>query len=217
LLLMTEKDKIRKYEKTAEATAADPSLEQPEDLQAESPVKGGGQTAENDETAELEAKIEAARQEAQANYERLLRVSAEFDNYKKRSAREIQDFRKYANETLLKELLPMVDNLELAIKSASEESNGQESLVNGIDLTLKEILRVLNKFGVQAVEALNQPFDPVFHQAVVSEESDTHPKNTVIQELQKGYTLHDRLLRPSMVVVAKPKADGGAGQTGENH
>ncbi|MFO7495371.1 MAG: nucleotide exchange factor GrpE [Desulfobacterales bacterium] len=214
---MTEKDKIRKYEKTAEATAADPSLEQPEDLQAESPVKGGGQTAENDETAELEAKIEAARQEAQANYERLLRVSAEFDNYKKRSAREIQDFRKYANETLLKELLPMVDNLELAIKSASEESNGQESLVNGIDLTLKEILRVLNKFGVQAVEALNQPFDPVFHQAVVSEESDTHPKNTVIQELQKGYTLHDRLLRPSMVVVAKPKADGGAGQTGENH
>jgi molecular chaperone GrpE len=217
LLLMTEKDKIRKYEKTAEATAADPSLEQPEDLQEESPVKGGGQTAENDETAELEAKIEAARQEAQANYERLLRVSAEFDNYKKRSAREIQDFRKYANETLLKELLPMVDNLELAIKSASEESNGQESLVNGIDLTLKEILRVLNKFGVQAVEALNQPFDPVFHQAVVSEESDTHPKNTVIQELQKGYTLHDRLLRPSMVVVAKPKADGGAGQTGENH
>lgn len=214
---MTEKDKIRKYEKTAEATAADPSLEQPEDLQEESPVKGGGQTAENDETAELEAKIEAARQEAQANYERLLRVSAEFDNYKKRSAREIQDFRKYANETLLKELLPMVDNLELAIKSASEESNGQESLVNGIDLTLKEILRVLNKFGVQAVEALNQPFDPVFHQAVVSEESDTHPKNTVIQELQKGYTLHDRLLRPSMVVVAKPKADGGAGQTGENH
>jgi molecular chaperone GrpE len=217
LLLMTEKDKIRKYEKTAEATAADPSLEQPEDLQEESPVKGGGQTAENDETAELEAKIEAARQEAQANYERLLRVSAEFDNYKKRSAREIQDFRKYANETLLKELLPMVDNLELAIKSASEESNGQESLVNGIDLTLKEILRVLNKFGVQAVEALNQPFDPVFHQAVVSEESDTHLKNTVIQELQKGYTLHDRLLRPSMVVVAKPKADGGAGQTGENH
>jgi molecular chaperone GrpE len=213
---MTEKDKIRKYEKTAEATAADPSQEQLEDSQDESSNQSGGQTAESNSEVELEAKVEAARQEAQLNYDRFLRVSAEFDNYRKRSARETQDFRKYANETLLKELLPVVDTLELAINSAREESKGQESIVNGIDLTLKEILRVLNKFGVQPIEALNQPFDPVFHQAVVGQESDTHPKNTVIQELQKGYTLHDRLLRPAMVVVAKPKTDGGAGQTGEN-
>jgi molecular chaperone GrpE len=213
---MTEKDKIRKYEKTAEATAADPSQEQLEDSQGESSNQSGGQTAESNSEVELEAKVEAARQEAQLNYDRFLRVSAEFDNYRKRSARETQDFRKYANESLLKELLPVVDTLELAIKSAREESRGQESIVNGIDLTLKEILRVLNKFGVQPIEALNQPFDPVFHQAVVGQESDTHPKNTVIQELQKGYTLHDRLLRPAMVVVAKPKTDGGAGQTDEN-
>jgi molecular chaperone GrpE len=213
---MTEKDKIRKYEKTAEATAADPSQEQLEDSQDESSNQSGGQTAESNSEVELEAKVEAARQEAQLNYDRFLRVSAEFDNYRKRSARETQDFRKYANESLLKELLPVVDTLELAIKSAREESKGQESIVNGIDLTLKEILRVLNKFGVQPIEALNQPFDPVFHQAVVGQESDTHPKNTVIQELQKGYTLHDRLLRPAMVVVAKPKTDGGAGQTDEN-
>jgi molecular chaperone GrpE len=213
---MTEKDKIRKYEKTAEATAADPSQEQLEDSQDESSNQSGGQTAESNSEVELEAKVEAARQEAQLNYDRFLRVSAEFDNYRKRSARETQDFRKYANESLLKELLPVVDTLELAIKSAREESKGQESIVNGIDLTLKEILRVLNKFGVQPIEALNQPFDPVFHQAVVGQESDTHPKNTVIQELQKGYTLHDRLLRPAMVVVAKPKTDGDAGQTDEN-
>jgi molecular chaperone GrpE len=212
---MTEKDKIRKYEKTAEATAADPSQEQLEDSQDESPNQSGGQTAESNSEVELEAKVEAARQEAQLNYDRFLRVSAEFDNYRKRSARETQDFRKYANESLLKELLPVVDTLELAIKSAREESKGQESIVNGIDLTLKEILRVLNKFGVQPIDALNQPFDPVFHQAVVGQESDTHPKNTVIQELQKGYTLHDRLLRPAMVVVAKPKTDGDAGQTDE--
>jgi molecular chaperone GrpE len=213
---MTEKDKIRKYEKTAEATAADPSQEQLESSQDESSNQSDGQTAEINGVVEPEAKVEAARQEAQLNYDRFLRVSAEFDNYKKRSARETQDFRKYANETLLKELLPVVDTLELAITSAREESRGQESIVNGIDLTLKEILPVLNKFGVQPIEALNQPFDPVFHQAVVGQESDTHPKNTVIQELQKGYTLHERLLRPAMVVVAKPKTDGGAGQTGEN-
>jgi molecular chaperone GrpE len=213
---MTEKDNIRKYEKTAEATAEETPQEKPVDLQDEKPPEGGSQTSETDVIAELEKKLEAARQEAQANYDRLLRTTAEFENYKKRSARELQDFRKYANETLLKELLPVVDNLELAVKTAREDGNGQESLADGIDLTLKEILRVLNKFGVQAVEALNQPFDPVFHQAVVGEESDKHPKNTVIQELQKGYTLHDRLLRPSMVVVAKPRAEGGPGQPEEN-
>lgn len=213
---MTEKDKIRKYEKMAEAAAGEPPQEITADLQEEATAQSGGGTSENDALAELEKKLEAAQQDAQANYDRLLRTSAEFENYRKRSARELQDFRKYANETLLKELLSVVDNLELAIKSAREEGSGKESLVNGIDLTLKEILRVLNKFGVQAVEALNQPFDPVFHQAMVGEESDKHPKNTVIQELQKGYTLHDRLLRPSMVVVATPKAAGGAGQPDEN-
>ena len=213
---MTEKDKIRKYEKTAEVTAEESQQEVPADLQDEAPPEGGGETSEEDAVTQLEKKLEAAQQEAQASYDRLLRTTAEFENYKKRSARESQDFRKYANETLLKELLTVVDNLELAVKSAREEGNGQESLVDGIDLTLKEILRVLNKFGVQAVEALNQPFDPAFHQAVVGEESDKHPKNTVIQELQKGYTLHDRLLRPSMVVVAKPRAEGGPGQPEEN-
>ena len=213
---MTEKDKIRKYEKMAEATAEGPPQEKTADLHEEATPQGGDGTSEKDALAELEKKLEAFQQEAQANYDQLLRTSAEFENYRKRSARELQDFRKYANETLLKELLPVVDNLELAIKSAREEVSGQESLVNGVDLTLKEILRVLNKFGVQAVEALNKPFDPVFHQAMVGEESDKHPKNTVIQELQRGYTLHDRLLRPSMVVVAKPKAAGRPGQPDEN-
>ena len=213
---MTEKDKIRKYEKTAEATDEKTPHEKAVGLQDEKPPEGGNQTSETDVIAEIEKKLETAQQEAQANYDRLLRTTAEFENYKKRSARELQDFRKYANEALLKEMLPVVDNLELAAKTAREDGNGQESLADGIDLTLKEILRVLNKFGVQAVEALNQPFDPVFHQAVVGEESDKHPKNTVIQELQKGYTLHDRLLRPSMVVVAKPRAEGGPGQPEEN-
>lgn len=213
---MTEKDKIRKYEKTAEATAEETPQENPIASQDENPPEGGSQTSETGVIAELEKKLETAQQEAQANYDRLLRTTAEFENYKKRSNRELQDFRKYANETLLKELLPVVDNLELAVKTAREGGNGQEPIADGIDLTLKEILRVLNKFGVQAVEALNQPFDPVFHQAVVGEESDKHPKNTVIQELQKGYTLHDRLLRPSMVVVAKPRAEGGPGQPEEN-
>lgn len=213
---MTEKDKIRKYEKAAEATAENSPSETPASSHEDIAVKEGGSAAESDVVTELEAKIESVQQEAKENYERLLRVSAEFDNYKKRTARETQEFRKYANESLLKELLPVLDNLELALKAAGEENNGQASLVDGVDLTLKEILRVLNKHGVQPVDALHQPFDPVFHQAVVGEESDTYPENTVIKELQKGYTLHDRLLRPSMVVVAKPKTGGDAGPAIEN-
>lgn len=215
---MTEKDKIRKYEKAAEAAAENPPSETPASSQEqeEETANEGGPAAESDVVTELEAKIETAQQEAKESYDRLLRVSAEFDNYKKRSAREMQEFRKYANESLLKDLLPVLDNLELAIKAARDETNEQASLVDGVDLTLKEILRVLDKHGVQPVEALHKPFDPVFHQAVVGEESDTHPENTIIQELQKGYTLHDRLLRPSMVVVAKPKSGGDAGQASEN-
>ena len=215
---MTEKDKIRKYEKAAEAAAENPPSETPASSQEqeEETANESGPAAESDVVTELEAKIETAQQEAKESYDRLLRVSAEFDNYKKRSAREMQEFRKYANESLLKDLLPVLDNLELAIKAARDETNEQASLVDGVDLTLKEILRVLDKHGVQPVEALHKPFDPVFHQAVVGEESDTHPENTIIQELQKGYTLHDRLLRPSMVVVAKPKSGGDAGQASEN-
>jgi molecular chaperone GrpE len=151
---------------------------------------------------ELEAKLKAAEGEAKQAYDRLLRVSAEFENYKKRSCREIDEFRKFANESLLKEMLPVVDNLERAITSSGEDKSTNTCIVEGVDMTLKEILRIFEKFGVKAIEVLGKTFDPCFHQAVMQEETGKHPENTVSKELQKGYMIHDRLLRPAMVVVS---------------
>lgn len=154
---------------------------------------------------QLEARCETAEQEAKDNYDRFLRISAEFENYKKRSAREISDFRKFANESLIKDMLPVVDNLERAIASSPENGDSENGIVEGVQMTLAEILKVFERHVVKQVEALGKPFDPALHQAVAQIESETAAENTVIEELQKGYMLHDRLLRPAMVVVAKGK------------
>ena len=154
---------------------------------------------------DLEKKLSAAQEEAQNNYDRFLRVSAEFDNYKKRSLREINEFRKYANEALIKELLAVVDNLERAVSSSCDKEYQAKDVVEGVDLTLQEILKIFKRFKVEPIKAIGEQFDPGFHQAMAQEEADDQPPNTVIKEFQKGYLIHERLLRPAMVVVSKAK------------
>ncbi len=171
---------------------------------------------ENDPMKELEAKLESKEKEAAETYDRLLRVSAEFDNYKKRSTRELADYRKFANQSLIKEMLSVVDNLELAINSTNGHEAIDKDLLQGLEMTHREILKVFEKFNVKPIEAKGQPFDPTFHEAVMQEETNDSPKNTVINELQKGYMIHDRLLRPSMVVVAKPKENKDSEKTQED-
>ena len=112
-------------------------------------------------------------------------------------------------QSLIKEMLSVVDNLELAMNSTSEHKTIDRDLVQGLDMTHKEILKVFEKFHVTPIDAKGQPFDPAFHEAVMQEETDDFPKNTVVNELQRGYMIHDRLLRPAMVVVAKPKENKG--------
>jgi len=159
-----------------------------------------------DQLKEIQAELETAKQEAKETYDRFLRVSAEFENYKKRSAREMDDLRKYANQSLIVEMLAVVDNLERALNSSNGNSSNDKCMADGVNLTLKEILKVFEKFNVKPIESIGQSFDPNFHQAMMQEETDDYPENTVITELQKGYMIHDRLLRPSMVVVAASKA-----------
>jgi len=153
--------------------------------------------------AALTEKNLAIEKEALENYDRFLRISAEFENYKKRTDREMAEFRKYANEAFVTEMLPVVDNLQRAIASAKEKGEKNGGLVEGVQLTLKDMLKVFDKFRVKPIEALGEIFDPTYHQAVQQEETQNHTYNTVIRELQTGYTIHDRLLRPSMVIVAK--------------
>ena len=124
------------------------------------------------------------------------------------------EFRKYANASLVKELLGVVDNLERAIES-SNGSNEDGQLSEGLDLTLKELLKIFKTFHASPIESLGKPFDPCYHQAMMQQETTDQPENIVLDELQKGYMIHDRLLRPAMVVVSKSPA--GSGNDDENN
>ena len=151
--------------------------------------------------------INALKEQLAGEKDRLLRLSAEFENYKKRKQREIDEFKKFANETIFRQILPVVDNLERAIASA-ETNSGEETLLEGVKLIHKDILKLLEMFNVKVVKAGNEPFDPNFHQAVTRQETDEFPENTVTTVLQNGYLLHDRLIRPAMVVVSKKIENG---------
>jgi molecular chaperone GrpE len=156
---------------------------------------------------ELRQKLEESQKESEQLKERLLYQQADFENFKKLKAKEKQDALKYGNETLVKELLPVIDNLERAVEHASktEDSRG---IVEGVELTLGGFLKALEKFGVTRVEAKGKEFDPNVHEAVAQEPSNEKAPGTIITELQKGYVMHGRLLRPAMVTVAKsPEAD----------
>jgi molecular chaperone GrpE len=150
----------------------------------------------------LRQQLETKETEAKNYYERLLRQAAELENYKKRSARERDDAIRYANESLLKDLLPVVDNLERAIAHASGGGNGKP-LVEGVEMVLRGLADALAKHGVIPILALGQPFDPTKHEAMSQVETDDHEPNSVVEELHKGYMLRDRLLRPALVSVAK--------------
>ena len=158
---------------------------------------------DSDKTIDSSKSVKSVEEELKETYDRFLRVSAEFENYKKRSAREMSEFKKFANESLIKELLLIIDNLERAINLSKDEGSSNNGLIEGIDMTLKKLLKILGEFGLKQIESLEKTFDPNFHQAVMQEETDKHSQNTVIKELQKGYILNERLLRPAMVVVSK--------------
>lgn len=196
---MSEKKKI-KIDVGTEASDTEIS-----ETDTEKKSKEGSGT--NDSREDLEQKLADAESEAKESYDRLLRASAELENYKKRKQKEIADFRKFANESLLKELLNIADNLERAIEMPKNEG-GEKQIAEGVDLTLKALLKVFQKFGVQPIVSLGEPFDPAFHQAMMQQEVKDQPDNIVVQEMQKGYVIHDRLLRPAMVVVSKTKKEG---------
>jgi molecular chaperone GrpE len=152
--------------------------------------------------ADLEAELTAAREEARAAQDRWLRERADMENLKKRTAKERQEAVRFGNESLLRDLLPIIDNLERAIGAASGGGNGKP-LVEGVDLVRKAFLDTLQRHGVERVAAAGSQFDPAVHEAVAYVESPSHDAHQVIEEHQAGYRLNDRLLRPAMVTVSK--------------
>lgn len=141
--------------------------------------------------------------------DKYLRLAAEFDNYKRLAQRDQRDQIRFGNEDLLKELLPVVDNLERAI-TASRNGGSSDVLIQGVDLTLKQLTGALTKFHVKPVETIGRPFDPATHQAVVSVASQKVPDKHVVDEFQRGYRLHDRMLRAAMVSVSTGQAQDSA-------
>ena len=150
----------------------------------------------------LRQQLVAKELEAKNNYDRFLRQVAELENFKKRTARERDDAIRFANESLIKDLLPVVDNLERAVAHASGGGNGKP-IVEGVEMVLKGLLDAMAKHGVTQISAVGQPFDPSKHEAMAQVASDAHEPNVVVDELHKGYMLRDRLLRPALVSVAK--------------
>jgi molecular chaperone GrpE len=164
--------------------------------------------------AELHDKLQAKTQEAEENYARLLRLAADMENLKKRQERERAELLQFANENLIKELLPVVDNLELALEHG-RQLEAPASFMEGIEMVHQGFLKALERFGVTPLMSVGQPFDPAFHNAVMQEENPEVPDSSIIKELQKGYLMHQRLLRPAMVVVARqsPQNENTAYQT----
>jgi molecular chaperone GrpE len=158
---------------------------------------------EEKEIEELKKKLEEKEKEAKESYDRLLRTAADFENYKKRATREKEDWTKFANEDLIRAILPFIDNLERAVNHAQKVAD-TGVLVEGVRLTIQQLLQTLNKFGLSSFESVGKPFDPAMHEAMLVVETDKHEPNQVVEEFQKGYLLNDRLLRPATVSVSKP-------------
>lgn len=139
-------------------------------------------------------------------WDRLLRQTADFENFKKRAARERQEATKYANESLLEKLIPVIDNFEAAL-AAAENSSAGDSLKTGVKMIHAQLKSVLTEAGLQEIDASQQKFDPNLHEAVSQKETDEMPDGQVFQQLRKGYKFRERLVRPATVIVAhKPNA-----------
>ena len=157
---------------------------------------------EASELAKLREQIAAKERECEENYDRYVRQLAELDNFRKRTKREKDDAIRFANEALMRDLLPVVDNLERAVAHSKGGGNGKP-LVEGVEMVLKGLLDALTKHGLIQVSAVGEPFDPAKHEAMAQLATEGCAPNTVVEEHHKGYLLGDRLLRPALVTVAK--------------
>jgi len=206
LLIDYLKSRLSQMKKTEEttptttetaATAADPGTPPPTDAAPATPVL----------TPEQLTELQTKAAKADEHWERLLRTTADFDNYKKRAAREKQDAIKYANESLVGKIIPVLDNFEMALAAAqSSSADGLKSLQDGVAMIQTQLKSVLVEAGLEDIDATGKPFDPNLHEAVSQQESKDVADGHVLQQLRKGYKLRERLLRPATVIVAKQPA-----------
>ena len=191
--------------KKKDPVVVDESIENETEVESEMSTDENGSEEEND-LAELdpvkilEKDLLDAKNELTEQKDKFVRLQAETDNFRKRLSREKEEFSQYANERLFKELLPIFDNFERALE---DPSNDIKSLKEGLEMILKQFSSFLEKEKVEPIEAIGKTFDPMIHEVLTSEESSEHEENTIISQFVKGYTINNRVIRPSQVVISK--------------
>lgn len=196
----TTKDGAAEVEISEEAKAAAQEASSEEAASEETLADGSGEEGED---LSLEAQLLDYKEQVAQKQDMYMRAVAEMENYRKRAARERQDLLKFGNENLLRDILPVIDNLERAVEHAKNEEKDNEGLLEGVEMTLVQFQQTLNKFGVTPIAAEGQTFDPACHEAMGQMVDGSVPVNTVVQVMQTGYHLNERLLRPAMVMIAK--------------
>lgn len=158
-------------------------------------------TGQSEAQEAVHPEVEELKKQAEENHQRFLRAQADFDNFRRRTQKEKEEFAKYASFKLIEQLLPVVDNFDRAL-AASKGSSDYEALAKGIDMIFRQLEQVLTSEGLQKMEAVGQPFNPEYHQAIMQVESDEYEEGTVVEEVQAGYLLKDKVIRPAMVKVS---------------
>ncbi|MFB0846756.1 nucleotide exchange factor GrpE [Paenibacillus oleatilyticus] len=158
-------------------------------------------TGQSEAREAVNPEVEELKKQAEDNHQRFLRAQADFDNFRRRTQKEKEEFAKYASFKLIEQLLPVVDNFDRAL-AASKGSSDYEALAKGIDMIFRQLEQVLTSEGLQKMEAVGQPFNPEHHQAIMQVESDEYEEGIVVEEVQAGYLLKDKVIRPAMVKVS---------------
>ncbi len=182
-----------------------PTSEQdlPEQEQDSTQNEAQAENTADDDIETLKKKLAEAEKKAEENWDKAVRAVAEMENMKKRIQRDLENAHKYSLEKIAKELLTVIDSLELGILAANSDHPEVQKHKEGSELTKKQLEAVFSKFNIEAIDPMGQPFDPEKHQAMSMQPTSEVEPNTVINVFQKGYTLNDRLIRPAMVVVSK--------------
>lgn len=206
---MTEKDKENKEKTSLNSSELERYEEEEEELEEKKEMELEKSEAGIEETKEvqvdlLKEQLEKTEKEYKELEDRLLRVAAEFDNYKKRTVREFQSIIKNANEELISQLVETLDNFQRALDSAKNSSDF-DSFHKGVELIYQHFRDILAKEGLKEITAIGEPFDPHLHEAVMQQESDKFPDGTVMDEISKGYMLNDKVIKHSKVIVSKGK------------
>ncbi len=186
------------------ALSPSPLEETSQTLQAESPPP---EVIEVSSVEDLARQLAETGLKAQDNWDRLVRAQAELENFKRRTEKDLQNAHKYALEKFAKELLAVMDSLELGIQASTSNQPDVEKLREGMELTLKQLEAAFEKFGILVIDPLGEKFNPDLHQAMAAYPVENAEPNTVVKVFQKGYSLNDRLLRPAMVVIAQPTSE----------